>query len=54
LNKATAANVDAATATGEEKPSTLVTRVMMPTYTPTTRPVTMLYDSVRLMMRSIS
>jgi hypothetical protein len=46
--------VDAATATGEENPSALVVKVMMPTYTPTTGPVTMAYESVRLTSRSIS
>ena len=54
VEQSTAARVDAATATGEEKPSTLVTSVTTPTYTPTTRPVTMAYDSVRLIRRSIS
>jgi hypothetical protein len=54
LKSAAAASVEAATATGDENGSTRVARTTMPRNVPTRRPVTIAYEIVRLISRSIS
>src|SRR5208337_566717 len=54
LNSAAAASVDPATATGDVTVSTRVASSTRPAYTPSRRPVTIAYASVRLMIQSIS
>ncbi len=54
LNSAAATSVDAATATGVLSDTTCVASSTIPAYTPTSRPVTIAYASVRETIRSMS
>ena len=54
LNRAAAISVAAATATGVCRRSTWVASSTGPAYTPTSRPVTIAYATVREMIRSMS